>query len=69
MDLNIIPVLKKETHLPVIVDPSHGTGKADLVLPMSKASIACGADGFIKKEGFTLTGGRALLEKLNSFLH
>jgi len=47
LDLNIIPVLKKETHLPVIVDPSHGTGKYDLVKPMSKAAIACGADGLI----------------------
>ncbi len=47
LDLNIVPVLKKLTHLPVIVDPSHGTGKADLVNPMSRAGIACGADGLI----------------------
>ncbi len=47
LDLNIIPVLKKETHLPVIVDPSHGTGRYDLVSPMSKAAVACGADGLI----------------------
>ncbi len=47
LDLNIVPVLKKETHLPVIVDPSHGTGKYCLVNPMSKAAIACGADGLM----------------------
>ncbi|MCM8772834.1 MAG: 3-deoxy-7-phosphoheptulonate synthase [Candidatus Omnitrophica bacterium] len=47
LDLSAIPVLKKETHLPVIVDPSHGTGRRDLVIPMSKAAIAAGADGLL----------------------
>ena len=47
LDLTAVPVLKKETHLPVIVDPSHGTGRADLVIPMSKAAIAAGADGLL----------------------
>ncbi|MCX7704631.1 MAG: 3-deoxy-7-phosphoheptulonate synthase [bacterium] len=47
LDLNAVPVLKKETHLPVFVDPSHGTGKRDLVIPMSKAAIAAGTDGLI----------------------
>ena len=47
LDLNIIPALKKETHLPVIVDPSHGTGNYTLVSPMSKAAIAAGADGLM----------------------
>ncbi len=47
LDLNIVPVIKKETHLPIIVDPSHGTGKYDLVNPMSRAAVACGADGLI----------------------
>ncbi|HOK79298.1 MAG TPA: 3-deoxy-7-phosphoheptulonate synthase [bacterium] len=47
LDLNAIPVLKKETHLPVFVDPSHGTGKRDLVIPMSRAAIAAGADGLV----------------------
>ena len=47
LDLNIIPALKKQTHLPVIVDPSHGTGVRDLVIPMSRAAIAAGADGLI----------------------
>lgn len=47
LDLNAIPVLKKLTHLPVIVDPSHGAGKWDLVAPMAKAAIAAGADGLM----------------------
>jgi 3-deoxy-7-phosphoheptulonate synthase len=46
-DLAAIPVLKKETHLPVIADPSHAGGKRDLVAPLSKAAIAAGADGLI----------------------
>jgi 3-deoxy-7-phosphoheptulonate synthase len=47
LDLNAIPVLKKLSHLPVVVDPSHGAGKWDLVAPMAKAAIAAGADGLI----------------------
>ncbi|MCX5751008.1 MAG: 3-deoxy-7-phosphoheptulonate synthase, partial [Candidatus Saganbacteria bacterium] len=47
LDLNAIPLIKKLSHLPVIVDPSHGTGKWDLVIPMSLAAIAAGADGLI----------------------
>ena len=47
LDLSAIPVLKKLTHLPVIVDPSHATGKKEYVLPMSLASIAAGADGLL----------------------
>lgn len=47
LDINAIPSLKQLTHLPVIADPSHGTGKWDLVAPVSKACIAAGADGLI----------------------
>lgn len=47
LDLTIIPALKERTHLPVIVDPSHGTGKRAYVAPMAKAAIAAGADGLI----------------------
>lgn len=47
LDLSTVPVLKQLTHLPVIVDPSHGTGKWKLVQPMSRAAIAAGADGLI----------------------
>jgi 3-deoxy-7-phosphoheptulonate synthase len=47
LDLNVVPAVKKLSHLPIIVDPSHGTGRQDLVLPMSRAAIAAGADGLI----------------------
>ena len=47
LDLNAVPVAKALTHLPVIVDPSHGTGRADLVAPMALAALAAGADGLI----------------------
>src|SRR5207247_8115780 len=47
LDLNAVPVIKKLSHLPVVVDPSHGTGHWEYVAPMAKASIACGADGLI----------------------
>ena len=45
LDINAVPVLKQLSHLPVIVDPSHATGKWDLVEAVSRASIAAGADG------------------------
>jgi len=45
--LATIPLVKEMTHLPIIVDPSHATGKRSLIEPMTKAAIACGADGFI----------------------
>jgi len=47
LDINAVPVLKELTHLPVIVDPSHATGKKSLVGPVTKASVAAGADGII----------------------
>jgi len=47
LDISCIPVLKKETHLPIIIDPSHATGHWDMVESMSRASIAAGADGLI----------------------
>ena len=47
LDLNAVPVLKKLSHLPVIVDPSHGTGAWDLVIPMAQAAVVAGADGLI----------------------
>ena len=45
LDLSCVPLVKRLTHLPVIVDPSHGTGRAELVAPMARAAIAAGADG------------------------
>ncbi len=47
LDVAAIPVLKQETHLPVIVDPSHAGGRADLVAPLAFAAVAAGADGLI----------------------
>ncbi len=47
LDLNAVPVIKKNSHLPVIVDPSHGVGINDKVPPMALASVAAGADGLI----------------------
>ena len=47
LPLSIVPALHNVTHLPVIVDPSHGTGKSELVLPMARAAVAAGADGLI----------------------
>ncbi len=47
LDLAAVPMLRELTHLPIIVDPSHATGRANLVEPMALASAACGADGLI----------------------
>ena len=47
LDLGSVAVLKHETHLPVIVDPSHAAGRSDLVLPLARAATAVGADGII----------------------
>ena len=47
LDIGAVPVLKQETHLPVIVDPSHAAGRRDLVLPLARAAVAAGADGII----------------------
>lgn len=47
LDVAAIPVLRAETHLPVVVDPSHAAGRADLVLPLAFAAVAAGADGLL----------------------
>ncbi|MFQ5586778.1 MAG: 3-deoxy-7-phosphoheptulonate synthase [Thermodesulfobacteriota bacterium] len=47
LDLSAVPVLKEETHLPVIVDPSHAAGRWDMVAPLAKAAVAIGADGLL----------------------
>ncbi len=47
LDISAIPVIKKLSHLPVIVDPSHGTGRRDKVPPMARAAVAAGADGLL----------------------
>jgi len=66
LDLNAIPAIKAWSHLPVIVDPSHGTGVRNFVGAMSKAAIACGADGLIIEvhsdpEHALSDGGQSLL--------
>ncbi len=45
LDLNVIPVVKEWSHLPIVIDPSHGTGKRNAVIPMARAAMAAGADG------------------------
>src|SRR5437016_4722887 len=47
LDLSIVPAVQKLSHLPIIVDPSHGTGKRNKVLPLSRAAVAVGADGLL----------------------
>jgi 3-deoxy-7-phosphoheptulonate synthase len=66
LDLNAVPYAKQRCHLPVIVDPSHGTGKRDLVAPMARAAAACGADGVLvevhHKPGEALSDGYQSLD-------
>jgi len=59
LDLNAIPFIKQRTHLPVIVDPSHGTGVRDFVAPMSFAAAACGADGLLVEVHVDPRGARS----------
>lgn len=47
LDLSIIPAIRRLSHLPIVVDPSHATGKRDSVLPMARAAVATGADGIL----------------------
>ena len=47
LDLNAVPVIKKLSHLPIIVDPSHGTGVREFVIPLARAGVAVGADGIM----------------------
>jgi 3-deoxy-7-phosphoheptulonate synthase len=47
MDISAIPVVKKFSHLPIVGDPSHGTGHRDMVAPLARAAVAAGADGIL----------------------
>lgn len=80
LDVAAIPVLKAETHLPVIVDPSHAAGRADIVPPLAWAAIAAGADGLIVEvhpcperalsdgnQSLTLEQFRAMMGRLRAF--
>lgn len=66
LDLSAVPLVRSLSHLPVIVDPSHGTGRRELVLPMARAAVAAGADGLIIEVHGTpngaLSDGRQSLE-------
>lgn len=80
-DLSAIPVLNELTHLPVIVDPSHAAGKRSLVVPLSRAAIAIGADGIIVEvhpcpekavsdgaQSLTLEGFRSMMRELRPYI-
>jgi len=47
MDIAAIPVIHKLSHLPIVADPSHGTGRRDMVAPLARASVAAGADAIL----------------------
>jgi 3-deoxy-7-phosphoheptulonate synthase len=69
LDLSIVPAVKRISHLPILVDPSHGTGKRHKVAPMSRAAIAVGADGLIievhdQPENALSDGPQALLPEM-----
>jgi len=81
LDLSVIPAVKSASHLPIIVDPSHGTGKRDKVLPLARAAVAVGADGLIVEvhpnpekaisdgaQSLTLADFRAMMRQLRPYL-
>ncbi len=81
LDLNAVPTLKQMTHLPIIVDPAHGTGRVDLVTPMAKAAIAAGADGIMVEvhpkpeeafsdgqQSFTIPQFKQMMDELKPFI-
>lgn len=81
LDLSAIPILKKESHCPVVIDPSQGSGRADLVAAMCKGAVAMGADALLievhpnpaeawsdSAQQLTLTGFAKLMEELQPFL-
>ncbi|MCC6930320.1 MAG: 3-deoxy-7-phosphoheptulonate synthase [Gemmatimonadaceae bacterium] len=67
LDVAAIPVLKRETHLPVIVDPSHAAGRAELVAPLALAALAAGADGLIVEVHPNPAQARSDAEQSQSF--
>lgn len=81
LDLAVVPVLKQMSRFPVFVDPSHATGRADLVAPMTRAALAAGADGVMVevhvapekalcdgKQAMTPTAFRALMDSIRPML-
>lgn len=66
LDLAVVPAIKRRSHLPILVDPSHGTGSREMVLPLARAAIAAGADGLLvevhpRPEEALVDGPQALL--------
>ncbi|MBC8645727.1 MAG: 3-deoxy-7-phosphoheptulonate synthase, partial [Thermoanaerobaculia bacterium] len=73
LDLAAIPYVQRISHLPILVDPSHGTGKRQKVLPLSRAAVAAGADGLLievhsRPEAALSDGPQALLPEMFSQL-
>lgn len=79
LDISAVPVLKRETHLPVVVDPSHATGRRELVAPLAAAAVAAGADGVMVEvhpepdralsdgaQSLTFEGFREVMERLEA---
>jgi len=79
LDISSIPELKRISHLPVIADPSHASGKRDMVLPLSRAAIAAGADGIMVEvhnspekalsdgpQSLTITGFEILMNEIKN---
>ena len=81
LDISAVPVIKKYSHLPIIVDPSHGTGQRYLIEPMAKAALVAGADGIMAevhhnpsmalsdgKQSLSIPQFKEIFEKLNSLI-
>ncbi len=81
LDLSAIPIIKNESHCPIIIDPSQGAGRADLVVAMCKGAVAMGADGLLIEvhpnpaeawsdgaQQLTLAGFAKLMEELKPFI-
>jgi 3-deoxy-7-phosphoheptulonate synthase len=81
LDLNVVPAVKEQSHLPIIVDPSHGTGRSDMIEPMSLAALAAGADGLMievhshpekswsdPQQALSFTQFSNLMNKINSLI-
>src|SRR6202020_2544648 len=75
LDLSIIPAVQRRSHLPIVVDPSHGTGRRNKVLPLSRAAVAAGANGILVEvhhdpDHALSDGPQSILpEELNQFIH
>jgi 3-deoxy-7-phosphoheptulonate synthase len=75
LDLAVIPAVRAISHLPIIVDPSHGTGKSSMVTPLARAGVAVGSDGLMievhdQPERALSDGAQALtLEQYDQLIH